>query len=134
MEDAARDADDPDALAALGIDLDRVRELVVRSGVRWGLDAPHRAPFHLDGFPQNTWSAGLDRLLLGVTMAGGSGEQEWLGTALPMEEVDSGDVERIGRLAEFVDRLATVLSRMARTPRSVNAWRTSSRHPRGSPM
>ncbi|WP_433274348.1 exodeoxyribonuclease V subunit gamma [Pseudonocardia xinjiangensis] len=94
-------------------DLDRLRELVVRSGVRWGLDAPHRAPFHLDGFPQNTWSAGLDRLLLGVTMAGGSGEQEWLGTALPMEEVDSGDVERIGRLAEFVDRLATVLSRLA---------------------
>ncbi|GAA3042219.1 exodeoxyribonuclease V subunit gamma [Pseudonocardia yunnanensis] len=94
-------------------DLDRLRELVVRSGVRWGLDGPHRAPFHLDGFAQNTWSAGLDRLLLGVTMAGGSGEQGWLGTALPLEEVDSGDVERIGRLAEFVDRLATTLARLA---------------------
>ncbi|WP_343960886.1 exodeoxyribonuclease V subunit gamma, partial [Pseudonocardia alaniniphila] len=94
-------------------DLDRLRELVVRSGVRWGLDGPHRAPFHLDGFAQNTWSAGLDRLLLGVTMAGGSGEQGWLGTALPLEEVDSGDVERIGRLAEFVDRLAATLARLA---------------------
>jgi exodeoxyribonuclease V gamma subunit len=102
-------------------DLDRLRELVVRSGVRWGLDAPHRAPFHLDGFSQNTWSAGLDRLLLGVTMAAGSGEQEWLGTALPMEEVDSGDVARIGRLAEFVDRLASVLARLA-GERTLDEW------------
>src|SRR5690606_32210309 len=64
-------------------DLERLRELVVRSGVRWGLDGAHRAPFHLDGFPQNTWAAGLDRLLLGVAMSGA--EHEWLGTALPMD-------------------------------------------------
>ena len=31
-------------------DLERLRELVVRSGVRWGLDGAHRAPFRLDGF------------------------------------------------------------------------------------
>ncbi|HYH31403.1 MAG TPA: exodeoxyribonuclease V subunit gamma [Pseudonocardia sp.] len=92
-------------------DLERLRELVHRSGVRWGLDAPHRAPFQLDGFPQNTWSAGLDRLLLGVAMSGA--EHEWLGTALPLEEVESGDVARVGRLAEFVDRIAAVLGGLA---------------------
>ncbi|OZM77324.1 exodeoxyribonuclease V subunit gamma [Pseudonocardia sp. MH-G8] len=92
-------------------DLDRLRELVHRSGVRWGLDAAHRAPFQLDGFPQNTWSAGLDRLLLGVTMSGA--EHDWLGTALPMDEVESGDVARVGRLAEFVDRVAAVLAGLA---------------------
>jgi exodeoxyribonuclease V gamma subunit len=89
-------------------DLERLRELVVRSGVRWGLDGAHRAPFHLDGFPQNTWSAGLDRLLLGVAMSGA--EHEWLGTALPLDEVESGDVARVGRLAEFVERVAAVLA------------------------
>jgi exodeoxyribonuclease V gamma subunit len=89
-------------------DLERLRELVLRSGVRWGLDGAHRAPFQLDGFPQNTWSAGLDRLLLGVSMSGA--EHDWLGTALPMDEVESGDVTRVGRLAEFVDRLAAVLA------------------------
>jgi exodeoxyribonuclease V gamma subunit len=93
-------------------DLERLRDLVVRSGVRWGLDGAHRAPYQLDGFPQNTWSAGLDRLLLGVAMAGGSDEAGWLGTALPMEEVESGDIERVGRLAEFVDRLTAVLARL----------------------
>ncbi|MHA6618594.1 exodeoxyribonuclease V subunit gamma [Pseudonocardia sp. DLS-67] len=89
-------------------DLERVRELVVRSGVRWGLDGAHRAPFQLDGFGQNTWSAGLDRLLLGVAMSGA--EHDWLGTALPMDEVESGDVARVGRLAEFVERVAAVLA------------------------
>ena len=49
-------------------DLDRLAALVARSGVRWGLDAAHRARFGLDGFGQNTWAAGLDRLLLGVAM------------------------------------------------------------------
>ncbi|MEJ3656383.1 exodeoxyribonuclease V subunit gamma [Actinomycetes bacterium KLBMP 9759] len=92
-------------------DLDRLRELAVRSGVRWGLDAAHRGPFRLDGFPQNTWQAGLDRLLLGVAMPGS--DHRWLGTALPMEEVDSGDTERLGKLAEFVARLEEVLASLA---------------------
>jgi exodeoxyribonuclease V gamma subunit len=92
-------------------DLERLRELVVRSGVRWGLDGAHRAPFQLDGFGQNTWSAGLDRLLLGVAMSGA--EHEWLGTALPLDEVESGDVARVGRLAEFVERVAAVLAGLA---------------------
>jgi exodeoxyribonuclease V gamma subunit len=100
-------------------DLERLRDLVVRSGVRWGLDAGHRAPFHLDGFPQNTWAAGLDRLLLGVTMAGDG--HAWLGTALPMEDVDSGDVERVGRLAEYVDRLAAVLGAL-RDEQPLERW------------
>ena len=62
-------------------DLERLRELAVGSGVRWGLDAAHRRPFKLESFGQNTWAAGLDRLLLGVAMAGD--EHTWLGTALP---------------------------------------------------
>ena len=40
-------------------DLDRLRELAVGSGVRWGLDAAHRRPFKLEAFGQNTWAAGL---------------------------------------------------------------------------
>ena len=50
-------------------DLERLRELAVGSGVRWGLDAAHRRPFRLEAFGQNTWAAGLDRLLLGVAMS-----------------------------------------------------------------
>ncbi len=89
-------------------DLDRLRELAVGSGVRWGLDAAHRRPFKLEAFGQNTWAAGLDRLLLGVAMPGDA----WLGTALPAA-VEPGDTVRIGRLAEFVERLAGVLGQLS---------------------
>jgi exodeoxyribonuclease V gamma subunit len=103
-------------------DLDRITDLVARSGVRWGLDAAHRTPFRLDGFGQNTWAAGLDRLLLGVAMSGGDADGAgWLGTALPLEEVDSGDITRIGVLAEFVDRLGGVLDRL-RIEQPLTAW------------
>src|SRR5690349_266795 len=89
-------------------DLDRLRELAVGSGVRWGLDAAHRRPFKLEAFGQNTWAAGLDRLLLGVAMPGDA----WLGTALPAA-VEPGDTVRVGRLAEFVERLAGVLGELS---------------------
>ena len=40
----------------------RLEEWVVSSGVRWGLDATHRAPFQLDQLEANTWRTGLDRI------------------------------------------------------------------------
>jgi exodeoxyribonuclease V gamma subunit len=88
-------------------DLDRLRDLVVRSGVRWGLDPEHRARYRLEVRP-NTWTAGLDRILLGVTMS--EDELCWLGTALPLDDVDSTDVDLAGRLAEIVDRLTATLT------------------------
>lgn len=91
-------------------DLARLRELVAAAGVRWGLDAEHRAPFKLDGFPQNTWSTGLDRLLLGAAMS--EDGHRWLGTALPLDDVDSDAVDLVGRFAELVDRVHAVLDRL----------------------
>lgn len=90
-----------------GEDLDRLAQLISSSGVRWGLDAAHRRPYGLDQFGQNTWAAGLDRLLLGITMDGE--DNHFIGTALPLDEVDSSDVDLIGRLTELVDRLGAAL-------------------------
>ncbi|WP_375425274.1 exodeoxyribonuclease V subunit gamma [uncultured Friedmanniella sp.] len=100
-------------------ELERLHDLVTSSGVRWGLDSAHRAAFGMAGFGQNTWSAGLDRLLLGVTMD--ETGQHFLGTALPLDDVDSADVDLVGRLAEFVSRLASVTDR-CRTPQPLPAW------------
>jgi exodeoxyribonuclease V gamma subunit len=92
-------------------DLDRLAQLVAASGVRWGLDMAYRKPYGLDHLGQNTWAAGLDRLLLGVTMD--EEGNHFIGTALPLDEVDSSDVELVGRLAEFIDRLGTALTAFA---------------------
>ena len=50
-------------------DLAQIERWVVDMGVRWGLDADHRARWKLGSVAANTWSVGLDRLLLGVAMA-----------------------------------------------------------------
>ncbi len=102
-------------------ELERLHDLVGSSGVRWGLDSDHRAEFGMAGFGQNTWSAGLDRLLLGVTMD--ETGQHFLGTALPLDDVDSADVDLVGRLTEFVARLASVTDR-CRTPQVLDSWVT----------
>jgi len=92
-------------------DLERLRGWVAGAGVRWGLDAEHRGAWHLEGVPQNTWRTGLDRLLLGV--AASEDDLPWLDTALPLDDVDSGDVDLAGRLAELVDRLDDVLGELS---------------------
>ena len=87
---------------------DRLTELVNKGGVRWGLNAAHRSRFGLPGFRQNTWTAGLQRLLLGVTLS----EEDLVaaGTVLPVDDVDSSDVELLGGLAELVGRLGRLLT------------------------
>ena len=90
-------------------DLERLEDWVRASGVRWGLDRQHREPYGLGHVGQNTWEAGLDRVLLGAALAD---EQHWLGLALPLDDVDSSDLDLAGRLTEYVDRLADILDRL----------------------
>ncbi|MPQ97148.1 exodeoxyribonuclease V subunit gamma [Modestobacter sp. I12A-02628] len=92
-------------------DLERIRDWVARSGVRWGLDTTTRAAYAMERVPQNTWRAGLDRVLLGVTTS--EDQPVWLGLALPLDDVDSTDVDLAGRLAELVDRLEDVLTALS---------------------
>src|SRR4051812_16806180 len=100
-------------------DVARLEEWVRSSGVRWGLDGEHRAPFKLAGLPGGTWRAGLDRLLLGVTMT--EDEQRLFTGVLPLDDVDSGAIDLAGRFAEFVGRLQSVVDRLGGT-QSVRAW------------
>src|SRR5215207_4337497 len=100
-------------------DLQRLHELVPRSGVRWGFDAGHRERCGMSAFAQNTWAAGLDRLLLGVAMD--ESDDRFLGTALPLDDVDSQDVDLIGRLAECLDRVRSLTGSFA-TRRPLASW------------
>jgi exodeoxyribonuclease V gamma subunit len=100
-------------------DLERVRDWAARAGVRWGLGRQQREAYALHAVPQNTWDTGLGRILLGV--AADETELEWLGLALPLDDVDSSDIDLAGRLAELVDRLIAVLARL-RGPQPVQEW------------
>ncbi len=100
-------------------DLERLEDWVPAAGIRWGLDAGHRAPFKLERVAANTWSAGLDRVLLGVAMS--EDGQRLFGGTLPLDDVASGDIDLAGRFAELLGRLTAALDGLA-GPQPIAAW------------
>jgi exodeoxyribonuclease V gamma subunit len=100
-------------------DIARLEEWVRASGIRWGLDAAHRAPFKLEQLPSGTWQAGLDRLLLGVTMS--EDDQRLFEKVLPLDDVASGAIDLAGRFAELIDRLHAAVDSLTR-PQPVAEW------------
>jgi exodeoxyribonuclease V gamma subunit len=88
-------------------DLARIERWVADSGIRWGLDAEHRRPFKLEALGAGTWETGLDRILVGVAMP--EGRRQLFADVLPLDDVDSSDIELAGRLAELLDRLGAAL-------------------------
>ncbi len=100
-------------------DLTRIQEWVADGGVRWGLDAAHRAPYKLESLAAGTWRAGIDRLLLGVAMTE-DGHRLFEGV-LPIDDVESGAIDLAGRFAELVDRLGAALDALSGA-KSVAGW------------
>ena len=100
-------------------DLARMEEWIGASGIRWGLDAPHRAPFKLEKLSAGTWRAGLDRILLGVTMT--EDDQRLFGGVLPLDDVESGAIELVGRFAELLDRLRAAADTLSGT-KTIDEW------------
>ncbi|WP_280422889.1 exodeoxyribonuclease V subunit gamma [Nocardia carnea] len=103
-------------------DLERMREWAVEAGARWGIGRRQRHAFGLGEFEQNTLNAALDRILLGVTADESS--QDWLDRVLPLDDVDSNDIDLAGRFAEYIDRLASIL-RDLQGPAPAAEWSAS---------
>ncbi len=100
-------------------DLEQITDWVTESGVRWAFDADHRDDYGLAQLPQNTWRWGLDRILAGVAVSADA--QSWFGPTLPLDDVSSSAIDLAGRLAECVERLATVTDQM-QGARDLGAW------------
>ncbi len=100
-------------------ELDAVARWVRDSGVRWGLDAEHRAAHGQPAEAQNTWRFGLDRLLLGYA-APAQGAALFAGV-LPYDEIEGGDARLLGRFADFVEALTHTLQTLT-GPVPIAAW------------
>lgn len=99
--------------------LTRLEEWTTASGIRWGLDADHRAPFKLEKLDSGTWRKGLDRLLLGVTMS--EQDQRLFAGVLPLDDVESGSIDLAGRFGELVERLRAAVGALGE-PQTVPEW------------
>lgn len=92
-------------------DLETIGDWIEAAGVRWAFDAEHRADYGLADYVQNTWRFGLDRILAGVAVSDDA--RRWFGTTLPLDDVASTDIDLAGRLAECLDRIATLADQLS---------------------
>lgn len=87
--------------------------------IRWGIDEQDRLRWLPHAFRENTWRAGLDRLLLGYAMP--ARDHELFRGILPYDPVEGSEVTVLGRFAEFAEQLFQVLTSL-RLPRTLHQW------------
>ncbi|GFO60999.1 RecBCD enzyme subunit RecC [Geomonas silvestris] len=102
-----------------GEDLDTVRDWLRAANIRWGIDAAQRGEQGLPPFRENSWQAGLDRLLLGYAM-NGEGRRFFNGI-LPFDDLEGAEALVLGRFISFCEKLFEKTRALAR-PRSAESW------------
>ncbi|MEJ2724966.1 MAG: exodeoxyribonuclease V subunit gamma [Deltaproteobacteria bacterium] len=100
-------------------DAERVRRWVRETNIRWGIDGPDRSQMGLPPFPENTWRAGLARLLIGYAMPGE--EEKMFGPVLPYDHVEGEDTRILGSFVEFAENLFGHVQHLAE-PRTLSGW------------
>ncbi|MBK5276999.1 MAG: exodeoxyribonuclease V subunit gamma [Desulfuromonadales bacterium] len=82
-------------------ELDRIREWLQSSGVRWGIDGTHRASLGFPDFGEFSWRAGLERMLLGYALAP-DGDRLFAGI-MPCDNIEGRQALALGKLATFIN-------------------------------
>ncbi len=87
-------------------DFQNIKYWVKEVGVRWGLTEHTAQQMNLEKHPINTWKYGIERMLLGYAIPQDAGLFEFGSKSLAgYDQVQGAQVEAIGELALFVERL-----------------------------
>jgi exodeoxyribonuclease V gamma subunit len=78
---------------------------VADGGIRWGISGGHRGELGLPPLAQNTWTAGIDRLILGYAISGGESAYGTFHTTNPYDRIEGRDALVLGHFAAFLDAL-----------------------------
>lgn len=86
--------------------------------IRWGRSAGHKQQLGLPTQPENTWLAGLQRLLMGYAMGDDS---EFVRGILPYKHLEGSSAQALGGLHDYVQLLCDAAEELA-VPRTLQAW------------
>lgn len=102
-------------------DLPALRARCERAGIRWGRDGAQRAlQFQVPAFEENSWAAGIERLLFGVATGP---VDDLVNGVLPVADATSGRDEQLNRLLHFLQTLFAQLSGLQQ-PQPLAQWAT----------
>lgn len=101
-------------------DRELIRTWMEETGVRWGLDAEDRARLGLPAYAENSWQAGIDRLLLGHAMPDEGGRM--FDGILPCDGIEGTRSRTLGSFLDFVAAVRGLAGRLG-SPRPPAGWR-----------
>ena len=100
-------------------DLKIIERWIKDTRIRWGIDSNSRGDAGVPAFSENTWRAGLERLMLGYAMPGQN--RKMFNDILPYDHVEGADAQILGNLFNFIDHLIAWSKRLNR-PRKLSNW------------
>lgn len=102
-----------------GTDLELIHRWVKDTRIRWGIDGGSRKELGLPEFPENTWRAGLKRMLLGYALPGQ--DDKMFMEILPYDLIEGGDAAVLGNFLGFIERLFASIKELGE-PRTLKGW------------
>ncbi|MDI6776368.1 MAG: exodeoxyribonuclease V subunit gamma [Syntrophales bacterium] len=100
-------------------DLELIRRWVAEIRIRWGLDGENRRQMGLPEFSENTWRAGLNRLLLGYAMPGKN--EHLFNGILPYDHIEGSETLVLGKFIAYTDQLFYHVTSLGRS-RTLDEW------------
>ncbi len=99
--------------------LSLIRYWIQKTRIRWGRDAKDRQQLNIPPNNQNTWQAGLDRLLLGYALP--IEEELFQGEIAPYIHIEGEQAYVLGQFMEFLSNLFKKVDQFAKA-RSLQEW------------
>ena len=93
-------------------DVELISHWVAETHIRWGKSAAHKQQLNLPESPENTWLAGLERLLMGYAVGS---DDDFFADILPYPEIEGSSALALGGLHDFLQLLFTASSKLAKS-------------------
>jgi len=103
-------------------ELTLVRKWLTDTRIRWGINSKDRSQLGLPPFTENTWKAGLERLILGYALPGQ--DENMFNDILPYDDIEGSNASVLGRLLDFTEQLFAHVTSLGQ-PRTLNQWSKS---------
>ena len=100
-------------------DIPRLEGWVKDVNIRWGKDAASRSRLELPAVNENTWEAGIRRLLLGLAMTGN--HRNMFESILPYDNMEGDDGLLLGRFMDYLACLFQICTSLEQ-PKTICQW------------
>jgi len=100
-------------------DIEWVELWIKKTNIRWGYDALTKEKMGLPGIDENTWKAGIERLMLGYAMPG-RGIKMFSGI-LPYDHIEGSNVKTLGKLLDLLNCIFKWKKELEKT-RTLKKW------------